>query len=255
MKSLQHFRQLHHNATPLLIANVWDANSAQVFEAQGYAAVGTSSAALANTYGFQDGESLPFEAIVDMAKYIVRAVQIPVSVDIEGGYGRTASEIAENIERLFDVGVVGVNLEDTVPHQSRYQQPVADFQRILNETITLLQHKNVALFVNVRTDAFLLGLPNALEETLQRVKAYENAGADGVFVPCITAINDIDAVVKSTALPINVMAMPQLPDFDTLQSVGVKRISMGNFLHQYMNTTLAGKAKAIRQSNSFVPIF
>jgi 2-methylisocitrate lyase-like PEP mutase family enzyme len=247
MNSVQHFRQLHTNATPLIIA--------KIFQKMGYAAVGTSSAALANTYGFADGETMPFQSIVSMAKNIVSAVSIPVTVDIEGGFARKATKIAGNIEKLHDVGVVGINLEDTLPNPNRHLQDIAVFQRILSETANILKQKNVDIFINLRTDGFLLGLPNALEETLNRIKAYENAGADGIFVPCITNVNDIEAVVKSTHLPINVMAMPNLPDFATLQNKGVKRISMGNSLHQYLNRVLSEKAKAILDNQGFSPIF
>jgi 2-methylisocitrate lyase-like PEP mutase family enzyme len=106
----------------------------------------------------------------------------------------------------------------------------------------------------VRTDGFLLGLPSALTETLARIKAYENTGANGIFVPCITAGNDIEAVVKSTRLPINVMCMPALPDFDVLKSLGVKRISMGPFLFNSVYSHAGKLAKAIIDDNNFLPI-
>lgn len=255
MNTVHNFRQLHANVAPLIIANVWDANSAKIFQELGYVAVGTSSAALANTYGFEDGEDLPFQTLVDMVKYIVSAVSIPVTVDIEGGYAKDAKNIAANIQKLYDIGVVGVNLEDTFPKPTRHLQDIALFSNLLSEIVNFLKQKNIDIFINLRTDSFLLGLPNALEETIKRIKSYENAGADGIFIPCITDLNDISAVVKSSHLPINVMAMPNLADFATLQNKGVKRISMGNFLHQHLNKILTEKAKAILETQGFLPIF
>ncbi|HWZ02478.1 MAG TPA: isocitrate lyase/phosphoenolpyruvate mutase family protein, partial [Mucilaginibacter sp.] len=107
------------------------------------------------------------------------------------------------------------------------------------------------LFVNVRTDGFLLGMPNALTETLSRIEVYENSGADGIFVPCITNRSDIREVVNAIKLPVNVMCMPALPDFDELASLGVKRISMGPFLFNQTNNTIKKLATTILEEKNF----
>ena len=122
MKSFETFSQLHHQDEPLLLGNIWDVNSAMLFEQKGFKAIGTSSAALANTFGYEDGEKLPFACLIGLAKRVVETANIPFTVDIEGGYSRTASGIAENIEKVHDVGVVGVNLEDTIPGSTRELQ-------------------------------------------------------------------------------------------------------------------------------------
>ena len=111
------------------------------------------------------------------------------------------------------------------------------------------------MFVNVRTDGFLLGMHNALTETLERISIYENTGANGIFIPCITARGDIHEVVNATNLPVNVMCMPSLPDFEELTSLGVKRISMGPFLFNKVNDALAQLATKIITENNFKPIF
>jgi 2-methylisocitrate lyase-like PEP mutase family enzyme len=111
------------------------------------------------------------------------------------------------------------------------------------------------VFVNVRTDGFLLGMPTALDETLTRVKGYENAGADGIFVPCITRKDDIAQVVKATPLPINVMCMPDLPDFAELTALGVKRISMGSFFFDKLYRNAEALAAAISNNENFTALF
>ena len=254
MNSFETFKQLHQNTTPLLLGNIWDLNSARILEASGYKAIGISSQALSNSLGFEDGENLPFEILVQFAKRVVEVVHIPFSVDMEAGYSRTVAGIIENINKLHDAGVVGINLEDTIPGTVRQLRPAAEFQRILSAIASHISRNNLQIFLNVRTDGFLLGLPNALAEILTRIENYENAGADGVFVPCITNRDDIREVVGATKLPVNVMCMPALPGFDELASMGVKRISMGPFLFNKANEDIGKLAKAILSDNNFSSI-
>jgi 2-methylisocitrate lyase-like PEP mutase family enzyme len=254
MSHFETFKQLHQNSTPLLLGNIWDVNSAKIFEANGYKAIGVSSQALANSLGYDDGENLPFNLLLQVAKRVVEVANIPFSVDMEGGYSRTVAGILENIEKLHDVGVAGINLEDTIPGNTRQFQPVEAFQKILSAVANHISRNNFKLFVNVRTDGFLLGMPTALTETLTRIKSYENAGVDGIFVPCITERDDIKAVVNATHLPINVMCMPNLPDFEELGALGVKRISMGPFLFNKVYNHAAELAKAVYSDKNFSSI-
>jgi len=254
MNPFETFKQLHQNTTPLLLGNIWDLNSARILEASGYKAIGISSQALSNSLGFEDGENLPFEILVQFAKRVVEVVHIPFSVDMEAGYSRTVAGIIENINKLHDAGVVGINLEDTIPGTVRQLRPAAEFQRILSAIASHISRNNLQIFLNVRTDGFLLGLPNALAEILTRIENYENAGADGIFVPCITDRDDIREAVGATKLPVNVMCMPALPDFEELASLGVKRISMGPFLFNKANEAIGDLAKAVISDNNFSAI-
>lgn len=255
MNSFERFLRLHQESNPLLLGNIWDVNSAKLFEAAGYKAIGTSSHAVANTFGFEDGEKMEFETLLLLAKRVTQVVKIPFTVDIEGGYSQTVEGIVENISKLHDVGVIGVNLEDTISNPVRQFQPVSDFQTKLQKVADYLNQKNLKIFLNVRTDGFLLGVQAALKETLERIAAYENSGANGIFVPCITNKKDIQEVVKSTHLPINVMCMPELPNFEELKSLGVKRISIGPFVKNYVNEKATGAMKAILEQASFSPLF
>ena len=239
---MTNFKNLHNQEKPLLIANVWDAVSAQNAEKLNFQALGTSSSAVAAILGYQDGEQISFDQLEFMAKHIAAATSLPLSVDMEGGYSRNPSEIADNIKRLADIGVVGINFEDSVVAEKRIQLQKDEFVKTLQTVKNLLEQKQVEMFLNVRTDAFLVGNPNPVEETIPRIKAYEEAGADGIFVPFIKENTDIQQVTSSTKLPINVLSMAGLPDFQALQELGVKRISMGGFvfkhMYQYHSATL-----------------
>jgi 2-methylisocitrate lyase-like PEP mutase family enzyme len=255
MKSFEGFLNLHQQSQPLLVGNIWDVKGAQLLEKAGYQAIATSSAAVANSFGYEDGEQLPFELLIQLAKRVGHVTHLPLSVDIEGGFSRTVDGICQNIDRLIDVGVVGINLEDSFPGGARTLQVADNFRKTLEGIVDHLQKTKAKLFINVRTDGFLLGLPNALPETIQRIQAYQSTGVHGIFVPCMVHPDDIRAVVASTRLPVNVMCMPQLPAFGELQALGVKRISSGNFVHQHILKVFEEAMIAIRNEQSFKSLF
>lgn len=255
MKSFDSFLQLHRQAHPLMIANIWDVKSAKVVAEAGYQALATSSAAVAHSFGYDDGEQLPFSLIVQLAKRVNETTALPLSVDIEGGFSRSIDGICRNIRQLIDVGVVGINIEDSVPGNARALQKPDHFRKTLDGIVNYLQQSNARLFINVRTDAFLTGHPDALNETLLRVRAYHDSGAHGIFVPCIVQSADIKAVVDGSSLPVNVMCMPQLPAFNELKDLGVKRISMGNTVHQHVYEHFRRVLETIRNEDTFASLF
>lgn len=249
------FKSLHQKEQPLLIGNVWDAPSAKVFEKLNFNAIATSSAAIANMLGYEDGEQLSFLELEYIVKRIISATSLPLSVDIESGYSRDSAIVVENIARLYHIGVVGINIEDSFIKDNRQLVNANEFQKIIFEIHQHFSKLKMDIFINVRTDTFLLHVPNALEETLKRIAIYEKAGADGIFVPGIEKASDILAVVAATSLPINVMCMPNLPDFKALKNLGVKRISMGNFLHHSVCRQLEQNIFTVTQQQSFNSIF
>lgn len=255
MTTYEHFKQLHNQPEPLLLGNSWNAHSAQLFEKMGFKAVATSSAAVANAMGYEDGEKIPFSQLLLIAETIGSKVKLPLTVDLETGYGKDETEIVDNIEKLSAAGVVGINIEDSVRGSSREIVPVADFSRKLEKIRSGLTQRNINLFINARTDGFLLGLPDPVAETKVRMEAYKQAGADGIFAPCIVKEEDIRQVAEATTLPLNVMAMPGLPAFDKLATLGVKRISMGNGLYSYMHKQLEKTITAITDKGSFEVLF
>lgn len=251
-----HFTELHRQNTPLLLANVWDAPSAIIAHHLGYQAMGTSSAAIAAMLGYEDGEVMSFDELLYIVTRIKSVSNLPLSVDIEAGFGGTANEIAHRLKRLAQSGVVGINLEDSrVVNGIRQLDDAAVFSRTLKEIRHVLNAENYQLFLNIRTDTYLLNHPKALQETLLRGRLYEAAGADGLFVPCLTAEKDIEIISKALNLPLNIMCMPGLPSFPALGKSGVKRISMGNFVHSAIQSKLKDLMLAIQLQQTVAGVF
>ena len=249
------FKKLHEQNNPLVICNVWDVASVKLAEKLNFQAIGTSSAAIATMLGYEDGEQMSFSELTYIVKRIMRNTELPVTVDIETGYSHDPKEVASHIKTLSDLGVVGVNIEDSNVLNERTLINADDFAKKLSAIKKELAKENVSIFINVRIDTFLLGIENTLEACVKRLKLYESVGADGIFVPCIEKEEDIIAIIKSTELPVNVMCMPNLPDFDTLSKLGVKRISMGNFMFDSINNHLESTLNSVLQTQSFKAIF
>lgn len=228
------FKELHNQSSPLIICNVWDAMSARTAQQSGVKAIGTSSAAIASMLGYEDGEKMSFSELCSIVKNILAASKLPLTVDVESGYSREPKKIIDNIKTLIELGVVGINIEDSVVGQKRELLEPEKFAKIISFIKEEIDRDGSDLFVNVRTDVFLLGVEEPITEAKKRAQLYEKSGADGVFLPCIESMEDIKAMIASTSLPVNVMCMPNLPDFKTLRFLGVKRISMGNFLYDNM---------------------
>jgi 2-methylisocitrate lyase-like PEP mutase family enzyme len=252
---MQEFKQLHQQTKPLLLGNVWDVTSAKCAQRAGYQALGTSSAAIASLLGYEDGEQMSFSELVYMVQRIITSSLLPLTVDIEAGFSLDPKIIADQIQQLAELGVVGINIEDSRVGASRNLIPTDEFTNLLSATHLQLQERQIDVFVNVRCDAFLLGVDNVVEEAIKRAKLYQLAGADGLFFPCITEIDDIKAVVTATSLPINVLSMPELPNFEVLAGLGVKRISMGNFAHEAVYTGLERQFFEIKETGTCASLF
>ena len=250
------FKELHKQESPILICNVWDVASAKAAKKLNFQAIGTSSGAIATMLGYNDGEEISFKELAYIVERINKSVDLPLTVDLEAGYSRQPSEIAAHIIRLANLGVIGVNLEDSIVEQGKRKLiNVLPFSAMLKEVCSILKQQNQNVFINVRTDTFLLNIPNALDETIVRAASYHKAGANGLFVPCIEKEEDIARIVKATKLPLNVMCMPNLPAFDLLEKLGVKRISMGNFVFNKTTNLLETELKQILQNKSFKSLF
>ncbi|WP_392560232.1 isocitrate lyase/PEP mutase family protein [Orbus mooreae] len=249
------FNELHKNSYPLLLANVWDVSSAKAAEELGFKAIGTSSAAIASMLGYEDGEKIKFEELCYFVKKIANNTSLPLSVDLEAGYSRTPTKIIEHIKILSTYGVVGINLEDSIVNEERKLVDGKSFAKVILEIKNQLEITNLNIFLNIRIDTFLLDIPNKLEETLKRMELYTKAGANGLFIPCLSKESDIKVLVDKSMLPINVMAMPNLPNFERLKVLGVKRISMGNFLFNNMTSVLKHNLFEIMKNKSFEIIY
>ena len=250
------FRNLHRSADLFLLPNVWDAKSALLFQEQNIPAIATSSAAVAASLGYEDGQGMPFADYLFVISRILASVDIPLSVDMEMGYGDSDAEIIKNVLKLIDMGVVGINLEDsTIDGSGRVLKDARIVARTIENIKDTLAVKGLDLFLNLRCDTFILDVDDKLPESNRRVKLYEAAGADGVFLPCITAEKDIAAVAGNTKLPLNVMCVPGLPGFEVLKKLGVGRVSMGPFLFNKVYDNIGRLSRAIVYNERFSPLF
>jgi 2-methylisocitrate lyase-like PEP mutase family enzyme len=247
----QQFINLHRSGDLFLLPNAWDAHSARVFQDQQFGAVATSSAAVASSLGYTDGEAMPFEEYLFVIRRILSVLRIPLSVDIEMGYGSSDKAIIDNILRLTELGVVGINIEDSTINDSvRRLKESAPFARTIEFIKNTLSSGNLDLFVNIRCDTYILNVDNKQKETAHRVRLYESAGADGIFLPCITDEADIRAAVSQTKLPLNVMSIPGIPDFAALAALGVKRVSMGPLLFTKVYNQLEQLSRSIQRDQT-----
>lgn len=227
----QAFHQLHAGAEPLILPNAWDVASARVIENAGAKAVATSSAAMAWALGYPDGEQMPLDELLAACRRIAEAVSVPLSIDIERGYGVDAEETGGLVGALMQLGVIGINIEDGKdPATGQLADP-----RVLAQRIACIravaEHRGVALFINARTDTYLskeLSGEARFEETLKRALSYINAGANGIFVPGLADAGEIKRLAELLPVPLNVyVGYPGAPDVATLHELGVRRISLG----------------------------
>jgi 2-methylisocitrate lyase-like PEP mutase family enzyme len=247
MNNYQKFLQLHHQEKPLIIANAWNVKSARLIEAQGYAAIATSSGAISDSLGYADGEKIPFGELLYIIQRIAACTSIPLSVDLERGYTDDLNKLNDHIQQLIDIGVVGINLEDA--------QGEDIYLKKLTSIKNYLTKNNQQLFINARTDVFLQKLESPLETTLKRAKLYADAGADGLFVTGLQDMPLVREITASVSLPVNVVAVPKLGSFEALAASGVKRISMAVFLYKATYGHLEKLIQAVQTEQSFAPLY
>jgi 2-methylisocitrate lyase-like PEP mutase family enzyme len=229
-KAIQ-FRQLHRGPGALILPNAWDVTSARIFEEAGFPAIATTSAGIAFSLGYPDGQRIPREEMLARIARIARAVHVPVTADVESGYGSTAEDAARTTRELIQAGVVGMNLEDA---SNRRDQPLIDLQLAVEKIKAAREaamQLHAQIVVNARTDVYLLpgGNPDAdYSETLRRLVAFRNAGADCVFAPGLKDAETIGRLAKAVECPLNILAGPGTPSIPELEKLGVARVSVGS---------------------------
>jgi 2-methylisocitrate lyase-like PEP mutase family enzyme len=223
------FSELHVKGEPLLLYNAWDAGSAKSILAAGAQAIATSSWSVAEAQGYRDGETIPIELALRIVGRIAATIEAPVTVDFEGGYGEDDGELADNISRFLDTGVIGINFEDRVVKSSGLYSVDRQARRI-SAIRKAAEQKGVELFINARTDVFFeYGgyAAQAVGEALDRAKAYSAVGASGFFVPGLVDDALIERICKRVSLPVNIMVMDGVPSNTRLSELGVARVSYG----------------------------
>ena len=251
MDKYQQFKSLHFSNEVLFLGNAYDVLSAMILENAGFKAIGTTSWGVANTFGYNDGEHIRFNDYLIAIKKMIEHVNIPVSVDIESGYGNNTPTILKNVLAVADCGAVGINIEDSLKDGSNKLRDINEHCELLSQLRIELDKKGLKdFFINARTDTYLKQFSNPLDETLKRGQSYAKHGADGLFVPGLTNENDIKTITQNIKLPLNVMSLPQFTDLKKLSPLGIKRFSFGNALSDLVIANLEQVTKAVIQNNN-----
>ena len=240
MSDVEAFRALHGPGKPLVLYNIWDPGSAKAVAAAGAPALATGSYGVAEAFGAADGEKLPFADVIANLERIVAVVEVPVSLDLESGYGSDPAAVRASVQAARDAGAVGINMEDRLPGEER-PLPVGEAaERVAAAAAS-------GLFVNARTDLFRQMAPNAalVEDCIARAHAYAEAGASGLFVPFLTDQEAVRKICEASSLPINVTAKPELGTLADIAALGVARISYGHQPWMWAMQKLKADAEAI----------
>lgn len=242
----ERFLKMHSPGRVLFLPNVWDVAGAALAEEIGFCAVATSSSAIALSQGFDDGQEIPFEQVLRTTNAICRAVSIPVSADIERGYARSDSEFESNIGAVLGSGVAGINLEDT-DYAGEALLPVEEQCARIALARKIADDSGRRLFVNGRTDAKVQGGDvRALSEVYERLAAYCDAGADGVFPVRLIDAESIRRMCKLVDAPVNILVQAGCPPISQLEDLGVRRVSFGSGLFRWCLATLGEALRRIK---------
>ncbi|MBM6594354.1 isocitrate lyase/PEP mutase family protein [Microvirga pudoricolor] len=246
------FRALHVPGHPVVLFNAWDAGSAKIVAASGAKALATGSWSVAVANGFADGEAMPFELCLANLRRIVEASDLPVTVDLESGYGADPRAVGETVSRALQAGAIGCNLEDSFPEDGSLRAPDDQAAR-LKEARRAADALRIPAFLNARTDVFLQAPSDEHDDrlvdlALERGRAYADAGGDGFFVPGLADERLIGRVVEGSRLPVNIMAGQATPPAARLGELGVARISHGPGPYRLAMQALEKAARAVYEA-------
>lgn len=226
-------RKLHLGPSLLVLPNAWDVASAKIVEAAGFSAIATTSAGIANALGYPDGERIPPAEMLASVERIARATNLPVSADLEAGYGSGAADASRLATALIATGAVGLNLEDGTGDAEHPLKDVSQQVEQIRVIRAAADKAGIPLVINARTDLYSRQVGETAERlahTVERCLAYRDAGADCLFVPGLRDAETIRALVQRISAPLNVLAVPGLPSIPELQRLGVRRLSFGSGL-------------------------
>ena len=230
-KKAEAFRAMHTGTGAVLLPNVWDVASARIIEEAGFEAIATTSAGIAFAQGFPDGQKIPAEQMITSIAHIVAAVRVPVTGDVEAGYGQRPEDAARTARGVIEAGAVGMNFEDATGDADH---PLTELTLQLERIRAIRQSAEelrVPIVLNARTDVYLLqvGEPSGrYDEAVRRLAAFRDSGADCVFVPGVRDAETIGRFVADLKCPVNILGVPGSPPVPELVKLGVKRISLGS---------------------------
>lgn len=240
---IEHFRALHVPGDPLILFNIWDGGSAKVVAEAGAQAIATGSYGVAEAQGYQDGEGFPLSRALDVLRGVLRVTDLPVTFDMEAGYGDTPDAVGASVAQARELGAVGINLEDRMPG-------VAALTPVATQAARVRAAADTGIFVNARCDVFR-GVkaedhgPALVDATLERARAYAQAGASGLFVPFTSNRACLSAICEHSPLPVNIIWNPAFSGRDELAGLGAARISHGHRPWAAAMEWLGGEARTV----------
>jgi 2-methylisocitrate lyase-like PEP mutase family enzyme len=249
-------RELHHGTRAVVFPNAWDVASARIVEEAGFPAIATTSAGVANQLGYPDSEKITRDEMIQVITRIARAVQVPVTADMEAGYAKTPDQMYETAKALIESGAVGLNLEDSEEEETR----LIDLNLQLEKIMALRQASQdfgVPLVLNARTDAYWWkgAKPESrMKETVARANAFRAAGADCIFIPGMYDPGEIKAFLRESPGPLNILAIPTAPSIPELEAVGVRRVSIGSGGYRAALGLMRKLALQLRDEGTYTPI-
>jgi 2-methylisocitrate lyase-like PEP mutase family enzyme len=254
----EQLRKLHHGPRILVFPNAWDVASARMMEEAGYPAIATSSSGLAAALGYPDGQRISRKEMLEVVARIARAVRVPVTADVEAGYGTTVEDMIETAKAVVASGAVGMNLEDvTGDDESSLVDAALQVEKI-RAICEVSSSLGVPLVLNARTDIYLLQIGDAatrLERTVERLRAYRQAGADCLFAPGVRDRETISKLVKALAAPLNILLSPGCPPLGELEKLGVARASAGSAVMRASLGLVQRIGKELMETGTYESLF
>jgi len=257
-KKAETLRQLHHGPDILVLPNAWDIASARIVEEAGYPAIATTSAGVAFALGYPDGEKISRDEMLDAVSRIARRMRVPVTADLEAGYGPEPGDTEETIRRAIEGGVVGANIEDGT---HRREQPLCSMNLAvarIHAARRAAEAAGIPFVINARTDSYLAARifnqpqdAKSFEETVHRGRAYLEAGADCIFIPGLADRDTIGRLVAAINGPINILAGPGSPSVPELKALGVARVSVGGAIMRATLGLVQRAAAELRSGGTF----
>ena len=225
------FLELHHGPEILVLPNAWDAASARIFEDAGFPAIATSSAGVAYSLGYTDGEKIPRDEMLAVVCRIAAAVEVPVTADLEAGFGSTPEEVADTARAAIAAGAVGMNLEDGAEDKPDFLADANRQTEIIRAILHVADGAGIPFTLNARTDIFWYGIGPAetrLSRAMERLNSYRAAGAQSLFAPGVKDKETIAQLARGVGGPLNILATVGTPPVAELQQLGVARVSVGS---------------------------
>jgi 2-methylisocitrate lyase-like PEP mutase family enzyme len=231
VEKAERFRKLHGGPNILALPNAWDVASARILEEARYPAIATSSAGIAFSLGYPDGQRVSRDQMLEVVGRIAHAVRVPVTADMEAGYGTTVKDMEETTKAVIAAGAIGMNLEDVTGEDESLQVDTVQQVEKIRAIRAISSSHGIPLVLNARTDIYLMPIGEAatrLDRTVERLRAYRQAGADCVFAPGVRDRDTIAELLKAIAAPLNILISPTCPSLAELEEMGVARVSAGS---------------------------